>query len=101
MSLTEKNSYWTRVVEDIERKAVLSTKEDAIKKYDFSLTLPKKLKKRVAKILPYEFEKYDKNVFIEEATIETPKSYGGDVEEEAAMKKGSKVRRRKYFLADI
>uniref|UniRef100_A0A1I8Q8V4 Uncharacterized protein n=1 Tax=Stomoxys calcitrans TaxID=35570 RepID=A0A1I8Q8V4_STOCA len=75
MSLTAKNSYWTRVVGDLERKSALKTRKETIKKYDFSLTLPKSLKKRVAKILPYEFEEFDKNVFIAESTVEAPLCY--------------------------
>lgn len=93
MSLTEKNSYWTRVVQDIERKARQQTKKDIIKKYDFSVTLPGKLKKRVAKILPYEFDEYDKNVFITESEMEAPISFGedGEDEEDKAKRKEKKV----------
>ncbi|KAM7348590.1 uncharacterized protein ACRADG_007864 [Cochliomyia hominivorax] len=90
MSLTEKNSYWTRVVEDIERKARQQTRKDKIKKYDFSVTLPANLRKRVAKILPYEFDEYDKNVFITESEKEPSISFGDDEEEEKEITKKEK-----------
>ncbi|XP_005191645.1 uncharacterized protein LOC101901116 [Musca domestica] len=91
MSLTAKNSYWTRVVGEIEKKSMLKTRKEAIKKYYFSLTLPKALRRRVAKILPYEFDEYDKNVFIEESTVEAPMTLDeGDDEEEEEEKKEKK-----------
>ncbi|XP_075155797.1 uncharacterized protein LOC142229143 [Haematobia irritans] len=82
MSLTAKNSYWTRVVGELERKSALKTQKEAIKKYDFSLTLPKALKKRVAKILPYEYEEYDKNAFITESVVEAPIRVSEDEDED-------------------
>ncbi|XP_061392304.1 uncharacterized protein LOC133327783 [Musca vetustissima] len=96
MSLTAKNSYWTRVVGEIEKKSMLKTRKEAIKKYDFSLTLPKSLKKRVAKILPYEFDEYDKNVFIEESTVEAPLQLD-DEEDDDDEKEGEKEKRKVDF----
>ncbi|XP_023305602.2 uncharacterized protein LOC111687396 [Lucilia cuprina] len=97
MSLTEKNSYWTRVVEDIERKARWQSKKDVIRKYDFSVTLPKNLRKRVAKILPYEYDEYDKHVFITESEMETPISYGGDDDDEEDEGKQQKANKSDFF----
>uniref|UniRef100_A0A1B0AHU0 Uncharacterized protein n=1 Tax=Glossina pallidipes TaxID=7398 RepID=A0A1B0AHU0_GLOPL len=78
MSLTEKNSFWTKVVSNIERDAYERTLNDRIKNYDFSLTLPVTLRNRVAKILQYEYDEFDRNVFIAESSVDTPISFGED-----------------------
>ncbi|XP_073827921.1 uncharacterized protein [Musca autumnalis] len=95
MSLTAKNSYWTRVVGEIEKKSMLKTRKEAIKKYDFSLTLPKPLRKRVAKILPYEFDEYDKNVFIEESTVEAPLTLDEDDDDDEKKEEKEKRKQKK------
>uniref|UniRef100_A0A1A9WCH2 Uncharacterized protein n=1 Tax=Glossina brevipalpis TaxID=37001 RepID=A0A1A9WCH2_9MUSC len=78
MSLTEKNSFWTKVVSDIEREAYERTLAERIRNYDFSLTLPNSLRKRVEKILEYEYDEFDRNVFIVESSVDTPISFGED-----------------------
>ncbi|XP_011197480.2 uncharacterized protein LOC105222017 [Bactrocera dorsalis] len=71
--------YWKEVIQEIEDAAHQKTLKDLIKNYDLSVTLPEDLQQRVKKIMPYEFDEYDRLVYIAESAVETPKSF--DIEE--------------------
>lgn len=96
MSLTEKNSYWTKVVADIEEEARARLVKDRIRKYDFALTLPANLRDRVANIMEYEFDDFDDNVFIAQSDPESPVSFGDDDGDEEE----NKVEKKKVFLKE-
>ncbi|XP_053947542.1 uncharacterized protein LOC128856273 [Anastrepha ludens] len=74
--------YWKAVIHEIEDAAHQKTAKDLIKNYDLSVTLPDDLRERIKKIMPYEFDEYDRLVYIDESAVETPKSFGTDEEAE-------------------
>lgn len=84
--------YWKEVIQEIEDAAHQKTLKDLIKDYDLSVTLPADLQQRVKKIMPYEFDEYDRLVYIAESAVETPKSFDTEqsTEDELDRKKVKK-----------
>ncbi|XP_036318616.1 uncharacterized protein LOC118733354 [Rhagoletis pomonella] len=85
--------YWKSVIHEIEDAAHQKTLKDIIKDYDLSVTLPEDLRERIKKIMPYEFDEYDRLVYIDDSAVETPKSYDTEetlTDEEAGQKREKK-----------
>lgn len=81
MSLTEKNSFWTKIVSDIEEESRAKLRKERIKNLDFSMTLPEDLRDRVANIMEYEFDDFDDTVFITESDVDIPMPFDEEMDE--------------------
>ena len=90
--------YWKWVIFEIELAAYVRSRKQTIKNCDFSVALPENLRDRVAKILPYDYYDFDRNVFNDDFEDAVPISMDENESEDSEVERKRLEKKRKVFF---